>query len=72
MGVWKRTKGTFTAVWMIPSESGVLAASLATVGMRVYAYRRLGGLTGRFLTATRELVETVVLLTLGILAQLKT
>jgi len=50
----------------------VLAASLATVAMRVYAYRRLGGLTGRLLTATRELVETVVLLTLGILAQLKT
>src|SRR5436190_1014983 len=50
----------------------VLAASLATVGMRVGAYRRLGGLTGRLLAATRELVETVVLVTLGVLAQLKT
>jgi len=50
----------------------VLAASLATVGVRVYAYHRLGGLTGRLLAATRELVETVVLVTLGALAQLKT
>ena len=50
----------------------VLAASLATVGMRIGAYRRLGGLTGRLLAATRELVETVVLVTLGVLAQLKT
>jgi len=50
----------------------VLAASLATVGMRVWAYHRLGGLTGRLLAATRELVETVVLVTLGVLAQLKT
>jgi len=49
----------------------VLAASLATVGARVYAYHRLGGLTGRLLAATRELVETVVLVTLGVLAQLK-
>ena len=49
----------------------VLAASLATVGVRVYAYHRLGGLTGRLLAATRELVETVVLVTLGVLAQLK-
>ncbi len=50
----------------------VLAASLATVGVRIYAYHRLGGLTGRLLAATRELVETVVLVTLGVLAQLKT
>src|SRR6266403_616418 len=50
----------------------VLAASLATVGVRVYAYHRLGGLTGRLLAASRELVETVVLVTLGVLAQLKT
>src|SRR5438552_3409110 len=50
----------------------VLAASLAAVGVRVYAYHRLGGLTGRLLAATRELVETVVLVTLGALAQLKT
>jgi len=50
----------------------VLAASLATVAMRVYAYGRLGGLTGRLLAASREVVETVVFLTLGALAQLKT
>ena len=48
----------------------VLAASLATVGMRVYAHHRLGGLTGRLLAATRELVETVVLVMLGVLAAL--
>src|SRR5204863_134403 len=50
----------------------VLAASLATVGVRVYAHHRVGGLTGRLLAASRELVETVVLVTLGVLAQLKT
>jgi adenosylcobinamide-GDP ribazoletransferase len=49
----------------------VLAASLATVGARVCAYRRLGGLTEQLLAASRELVETVVLITLGVLAQLK-
>src|SRR5438477_500514 len=49
----------------------VLAASLATVGVRVYAHHRVGGLTGRLLAASRELVETVVLVTLGVLAQLK-
>jgi adenosylcobinamide-GDP ribazoletransferase len=48
----------------------VLAAAGVTVGLRVYAYRRLGGLTGRLLAATRELVETVVLVTLGCLARL--
>jgi adenosylcobinamide-GDP ribazoletransferase len=50
----------------------VLAASLATVGARVGAYRRLGGLTEELLAASRELVETVVLVTLGVLAQLRT
>jgi adenosylcobinamide-GDP ribazoletransferase len=48
----------------------VLAAAATTVALRVYAYRRLGGLTGRLLAATRELVETVVLGTLGALARL--
>jgi adenosylcobinamide-GDP ribazoletransferase len=48
----------------------ILAAAAATVGLRVHAYRRLGGLTGRLLAATRELVETVVLVTLGALARL--
>jgi cobalamin synthase len=47
-----------------------LAAACVTVGLRVYAHRRLGGLAGRLLGATRELVETVVLVTLGCLAQL--
>jgi len=37
-----------------------------------YSFHRLGGLTGRLLAATRELVETVVLVTLGVLAQLRT
>jgi adenosylcobinamide-GDP ribazoletransferase len=46
----------------------VLAAALTTVGLRVYAHHRLGGLTGRLLAATRELVETVVLLALALLA----
>src|SRR6266850_686695 len=46
----------------------VLVASLATVGMRVLAHRRLGGLTGRILAATRELVETAVLVLLAALA----
>jgi len=46
----------------------VLAASLTTIGLRVHAHRRLGGLTGRLLAASRELVETAVLATLAILA----
>jgi adenosylcobinamide-GDP ribazoletransferase len=48
----------------------ILAAAAATVALRVHAYRRLGGLTGPLLAATRELVETVVLGTLGVLARL--
>jgi len=47
-----------------------LAAALTTVGLRVYCHRRLGGLTGRCLLATRELVETVVLVVLALLARL--
>jgi cobalamin synthase len=46
----------------------VLVAAAVTVGVRVWAYRRLGGLTGHLLMATRELVETAVLVTLGLLA----
>src|SRR5262245_6508208 len=46
-----------------------LAAALTTVGLRVYAHHRLGGLTGRLLLATRELVETVVLVVLALLAR---
>jgi adenosylcobinamide-GDP ribazoletransferase len=46
----------------------VVAAALTTVGLRVHAHRRIGGMTGRLLGASRELVETVLLVTLGILA----
>jgi cobalamin synthase len=48
----------------------VLAASLTTVGVRLFAHRRVGGLTGRLLAATRELVETAVIVVLRILAEL--
>jgi cobalamin synthase len=48
----------------------IVAAAGVTMVLRVYAYRRLGGLSGPLLTATRELVETVVLATLGVLARL--
>jgi cobalamin synthase len=36
----------------------------------MWAHRRVGGLTGRLLAATRELVETAVLGVLAVLAQL--
>ena len=48
----------------------VVIAALTTLGMRVAAHRRLGGLSGRLLAATRELVETAVLVTLGVLSAL--
>lgn len=50
----------------------VVAAALVTLGLRVVAHRRLGGLTGRLLGATRELVETVALAAFALLAQLNT
>lgn len=46
----------------------VVAAALTTLGVRVLAHRRAGGLTGSLLAATRELVETVVLGLLGLLS----
>jgi adenosylcobinamide-GDP ribazoletransferase len=46
----------------------VVTAALVTVGIRVWAHRRVGGLTGRLLAATREVVETAVLGLLGLLA----
>jgi len=49
----------------------LLAAALATLGVRILAHRRLGGLTGRLLAATRELVETTVLVTLAVLWRLR-
>lgn len=45
----------------------LVAAAVVTVAVRAVAYRRLGGLTGRLLMATRELVETVVLVVLALL-----
>ncbi len=47
----------------------VLAVTLTTVGFRILAYRRAGGLTGRLLMATAELVETIALLVLAVLAR---
>jgi len=46
----------------------VLAASLTTVGARVFAYRRFGGIGADALGATRELVETAVVAALALLA----
>jgi adenosylcobinamide-GDP ribazoletransferase len=48
----------------------LLTAALTTLAVRLRAHRRLGGLTGRLLAATGELVETAVLVVLGALAAL--
>jgi adenosylcobinamide-GDP ribazoletransferase len=45
----------------------LVVAALATLALRGLAYRRVGGLTGRLLAATRELVETVVFVVLALL-----
>jgi cobalamin synthase len=50
----------------------VVSAALVTVGVRVGVHRRLGGLTGGDVAATRELVEALVVGVLALLAQLKT
>ena len=42
-----------------------LSAALVTVGLRLWLYRRLGGLTGRLITAAGEVVETTTLALLG-------
>lgn len=47
----------------------LLAATLTTVGIRVLAYRRLGGVNGRVLGASSEMVELVVLGALAGLAR---
>ena len=47
----------------------LLAVTLATVALRVLAYRRAGGLTGRLLAATAEVIETVTLVVLALLAR---
>jgi adenosylcobinamide-GDP ribazoletransferase len=47
----------------------LVTAALVTLAVRVAGYRRLGGLTGERLVATRELVETAVLAVLLGLAQ---
>jgi adenosylcobinamide-GDP ribazoletransferase len=44
----------------------VVVAAATTLGLRLYGHRRLGGLTGRLLGATRELVETAVLVVLAL------
>lgn len=46
----------------------VVAAAMTTLLLRVLAHRRAGGLGGKLLAATREAVETVVVVTLGLLA----
>jgi len=46
----------------------LVAAALTTVALRVYGYRRAGGMTERLLAATAELVETVVMVSLALLA----
>jgi cobalamin synthase len=46
----------------------LVAAALTTLGVRLTAHHRLGGLTGPLLAATREVVETVVLVVLALLA----
>jgi adenosylcobinamide-GDP ribazoletransferase len=48
----------------------VVAAALVTVGTRAAAYRRRRGLAAPLLGASRELVETTVLVVLGLLAPL--
>jgi adenosylcobinamide-GDP ribazoletransferase len=47
----------------------LLAATLTTVGIRVLAYRRAGGVNGRVLGASSEMVELVVLGALAGLAR---
>jgi adenosylcobinamide-GDP ribazoletransferase len=47
----------------------LLAATLTTVGIRVVAYRRSGGVNGRVLGASSEMVELVVLGALAGLAR---
>jgi len=50
----------------------VLAAALATIGLRLKLNHRLAGLPGRLVAATGALVETVVLVMLAVVAQLNT
>jgi len=47
----------------------LLGVTLATVALRVLAYRRAGGLTGRLLAASAETIETVTLVVLALLAR---
>jgi adenosylcobinamide-GDP ribazoletransferase len=47
----------------------VVTAALVTVGLRLWTYRRVGGLTGRLLAAAGEVVETVILVLLGALTR---
>jgi len=67
--------GAFAVTLAIGDAVGLLVlvcAALVTLGIRVTAHGGRGGLAGLHLGATRELVETVVMAVLGVLAQLKT
>lgn len=48
----------------------VLATALTTIGLRLRLNHRLAGLPGRLVAATGTLVETVVLVSLAVVAQL--
>jgi cobalamin synthase len=47
----------------------LLLATLTTIALRVRAYRRAGGIDDRSLAASSELVETIVLVALALLAR---
>ncbi len=45
----------------------LVVAAIATLAVRLWAHRRVGGMTGRLLAATAEVVESAVLLALALL-----
>jgi hypothetical protein len=47
----------------------LIEAAAVTLGFRIHVHRRVGGLSGRLLAATGEIVETAALLTVGLLAR---
>jgi cobalamin synthase len=59
------TLATLDAVGLVV----LLSATLTTIGIRVLAYRRLGGVNGMVLGVSSELVETVTLAVLAGLAR---
>ena len=61
----------FAVTLAVADAAGLLvlvAAALATVALRVYAYRGAGRMTERLLAAAAELVETVVMVAFALLA----